>query len=169
MIETLVLGEVTVYILAYRRAEGEQTPRRAEQNAVRRLVEAAFGPDARLEHHSDGAPYVAGSDRFISVSHSRTLAVLAVAPFPVGVDIEEPRPQLQRIAGRFLSAEEQQHYRTLPELLTAWTLKEAAYKALRPVLPATAMPLPPAPLPYTILHSAPYRGHTLTLVRPAAN
>lgn len=156
-----IFGPVVVYTAELEQpgdasTHGDDRHRR-EREAVQALVRHAFGPGIALEHRADGSPWIeAFPGQHISVSHSRGLAVLAVAPMPVGVDVEDPRPTLLRVAGRFLSEAEHQHYSTLPQLLEAWTLKEAAFKALRPGIPATAMPLPPAECPYTIIYSGPH-------------
>ncbi len=105
-------------------------PRReAEKAAVAALLARAL-PGAVLRHTADGAPVVDGGP-FISVSHSRTHAALAVCPHaPVGIDVETPRAQLARVAPRVLSEPEMAVYGASPEgLLQAWTLKEALYKA----------------------------------------
>lgn len=104
----------------------------AEHSAVMRLVARVFGPDARYLHHPDGAPYVDCADRDISVSHGARRALLAVSRRgSVGVDIEQWRPQLQRVSSRFLSPDEQTRYTTPEQLLQAWTAKEAVFKAAR--------------------------------------
>lgn len=104
--------------------------RQAEQNAVASLVRDAFGQDAVIAHHASGAPYVDGFAGHISVSHGGGFAVLAVSPsVPVGVDVECWREQIQRVAGKFLSPEEQAICRTPEDLLRAWTAKEAVFKA----------------------------------------
>ncbi len=135
---------------------GPQDRRRAERDAVEALVYAALGDNAVLEHNSDGAPYIVGRPEvYISVSHSRHMAALALASEDVGIDIEEPRPQLLRVAARFLSPHERDHYSTPERILEAWTIKEAAYKAMRPGIPATRIPLPPSATDYRILYTGP--------------
>lgn len=155
-----VFGPVTIFSTPIEAPDdaslSRRGARRREREAIEALAEVALN-GASIEHYSDGAPYVEGhSGRYISVSHSGHLAVIALADIPVGVDVEEARPTLLRIAPRFLSSGELLEYRGLDRLLTAWTLKEAAYKALRPEAPATAMPLPPAQLPYTIHYTGPH-------------
>lgn len=150
-------GEVTLYSVALDDVGGTLSRRDVEQHAVQRLVAAAFGPAAHLAHCPDGAPFITDMpDTYISVSHSRKMAALAVAAQPVGVDIEEPRPALLRVAARFLSPAQQRYYSGMDDLLKAWTLKEAAYKALRPAVPATLMLLPPEDVNYRIVFSGPF-------------
>ena len=105
--------------------------RKAEIQAVRRLADEAFGKDAIICHDSNGAPFIDNKDCHISISHSRDTACLALSfDRPVGVDIEQPREQLSRVAHRVLSDAEMSVYgSSLRLLLRAWTLKEALYKA----------------------------------------
>lgn len=108
-----------------------ESRRKAETEAVASLVREVFGPDAVVGHHSSGAPYIVGDETPVSVSHSRRTACLATGhDRPVGVDVEEAREQLRRVAHRILSPTELQTYgRSLNLLLRAWTMKEALYKA----------------------------------------
>lgn len=128
MIEHLDCGSVQVWLCP---VEAAPTRREAEQRAVGRLLRAAFPDGAELRHTAEGVPCLAGSDVYISISHSRTCAALAVcADAPVGIDVEDWREQLTRVAPRVLSAAELAVYGASPELLLrAWTLKEALYKA----------------------------------------
>ena len=105
--------------------------RRAEREAVLKLVHEAFGPEAGYTHDADGAPVVEGVDSYISVSHCSDRAVLAVRnEGPVGVDIERFRPQLRRIARKFLTDVESAVTPLSDEaLLRLWTAKEAVFKA----------------------------------------
>lgn len=129
MIASHVFGDITLLIAPIRRGEGDSRAD-AERRAVSNLVTHAFGSSAKLAHHASGAPYIIGSDLSISVSHCRTFAALAFSPVAVvGVDIEEQRDQLARVAPRVLSNEELQEYSSPALLLQAWTLKEALYKA----------------------------------------
>lgn len=128
MIESRTIGSVRLYICRL----GDAASRRdAEVQAVEALLRRAFGERCVLSHDSEGAPFIAGSDVSISISHSRTHAALAVCGrCPVGVDIETRRPQLARVAPRVLSPAELEVYGAEPDgLLRTWTLKEALYKA----------------------------------------
>ena len=115
--------------------------RENEEKAVGRLVEEIFGTGATRFHTPEGAPLIAdchGNEIAVAVtiSHSRHYAAIATAPpgCRAGIDIEEQRDQIGRVAPRVLSAEELAHYSALPDgLLRAWTLKEALFKAARPV------------------------------------
>lgn len=107
--------------------------REAERAAAARLMEAAAGGPCEISHREDGSPYPSRGNMEISVSHSRHSVALAVSERGrVGVDIEEARTgQLRRVAPRVLTEAEMAVYGADDEgLLRAWTLKEAAYKAV---------------------------------------
>lgn len=105
-----------------------------------------------------GAPRVLVKGELLEVSLSlahcgdRGLAGLAdpTREGRIGVDIERVRPVHPRLAERLLRPEERKLLEELsPQggddpctLVLAWTLKEAAYKALRPALPSeVSLPL----------------------------
>lgn len=104
--------------------------RECERAAVVSLVHEAFGPDADLCHAPDGAPYIENSDCPVSVSHSSEAAVLAAGSpgLRLGIDLEGWRTQLHKVAPRVMSERELEYYTGEEGLLSAWTLKEAAYK-----------------------------------------
>lgn len=117
----------------YRRAIAATTRgarREAEREAVAHLILEAFGPEARLTHDRHGRPYLEDEPSvYISISHSAEECLLAVSDRPVGIDIETPRGQLQRIAGKFLTPSElSRGPHDLGTLLRYWTAKEAAFK-----------------------------------------
>lgn len=128
-IEKIDVGACSLYLTSL---DPRVAPRReAEREAVARLVRYAFGEDARLEHSDAGVPFVEGAEKYISISHSRSVACLAVADDGVpGVDVEQAREQLRRVAPRVLSDDEIAVYgSSISLLLRSWTLKEALYKA----------------------------------------
>lgn len=118
-----------------RTTRGEQ--RNAEREAVASLVNQRFGSNVTLAHTPDGAPYIPGFGGHISVSHCADECVLAVSSEPVGVDVDTPRPQLMRVARRFLNLRELADIDLHGEmtddaridlLLRYWTAKEAVFK-----------------------------------------
>lgn len=104
--------------------------RQAEHDSVMQLIRTRFGDDAVLLHDESGAPSVDGYDGHVSISHCRSLAALAIHPrLRIGIDIETERTQLLRIQNRYLTATEAAEFRSIRQLLWAWTAKEAVYKA----------------------------------------
>lgn len=81
----------------------------------------------------------------ISVTHCRSLAAMALSHISeIGIDAEVWRPQLHRVAHKYLAPSELSKWATTPRLLLlAWTIKEAVYKAARtPGLPLHSITLP---------------------------
>lgn len=110
--------------------QGYGSRRERERAAVQELMDHAAGTHVDILHHHDGSPYPAEPCRLhISVSHSRHIAALLWSSVPGwGIDIEEARQeQLSRIAARVLNQDEMSLYHH--NLLQAWTLKEATFKA----------------------------------------
>lgn len=122
--------------LAYCLIPEDDTASRREREtaAVRSLLDALLGSDALISHNENGAPYIAGHPEVsLSITHSRRIAAVAISTMPdriIGIDAEEWRSQLVRVAPRVLSAEEMEEYSASEErLLAAWTMKEALFKA----------------------------------------
>lgn len=116
-------------------AADDSLPRRTrEKEAVDRILRKHL-PDAELVHDTYGAPAAADGSVSLSISHSMGYAAVAwtAEAVAIGIDIEEPREgQLARVADKFLTPSEKTYYSGLPNgLLKAWTLKEAAFKAMR--------------------------------------
>lgn len=86
-----------------------------------------------------GKPYLAeaGTDLEFSLSHSGPMVCVAVARFPLGVDVEEVASyaEVPELLDETLSESERASWSTLPEVdrptafLRYWTRKEAALKA----------------------------------------
>lgn len=139
MVSPLIsIPELSIEIYATALPDSDRgSRRRAETEAVASLAAAIFGHGAEIRHTPAGAPVLLlpgslSASPAISISHSTTAAVIAVSRSltAVGVDIELPRANLQRVASRFLRpGETAVHGDSLPALLRAWTAKEAAFKA----------------------------------------
>jgi 4'-phosphopantetheinyl transferase len=98
--------------------------------ATPREIEFVYGPV--------GKPELAGrAGLHFNVSHSRELAVIAVARSRVGVDVErlEAKPSLPRLVARLFAPADAERWRALPAaeqtaaFYRSWTWKEAFLKA----------------------------------------
>lgn len=130
-VEILHFGSTTVALMAIER---DKPARQAERAAAQAVASLLLGREVRIEHHDDGAPFIADYGGSVSISHSRsTVAVAIDAERSIGIDIEdcERAARMPSIAPRVLTASEIDAYSGTEELLRAWTLKEAAYKAAR--------------------------------------
>lgn len=138
------MADVRTASVPIMRRAGESR-RHAERRAALMALHCLM-PGAVLGHNPDGSPFITGEPGLhLSITHSRALAAVAVCPRPVGIDAEQPRPQLLHTAPRWLTPAEWRRIRgRLPLLAVAWTVKEAVYKAhLTPGLPLQAIETSP--------------------------
>ena len=108
------------------------------RGALRELLGARLGvapADVRLASGPHGKPEIAGSPLRFNLSHTRSLAVIAVADgFEVGVDVERLDRRSSAVARTLTAAEsaalaaagDERHV----ELLRVWCRKEALAKAI---------------------------------------
>jgi 4'-phosphopantetheinyl transferase len=114
----------------------------------RTVLRAALGLLLDLPPHrvplvltADGKPVLdpaTGFDLHFNVSHTDGVAMFAVSPVPVGVDVETHRDgrDLFGLVDRFFAPEEREQFRALPTELQAvaflrgWTGKEAILKGV---------------------------------------
>lgn len=98
-----------------------------------------------VDHFPSGAPFLEGSDERISISHTKGLLVVATLPrtpeitlntfnprSAMGIDAERAdREQVLKLRERFLNKEELAMIdaESVEANITAWTVKEALYKA----------------------------------------
>ena len=79
-----------------------------------------------------GKPYLAGSDHFISMSHTLDFTAVIAALNPVGIDIQYMVEKIQRISNKFVGDDE---FLFIPEVdrnlyfHAIWGAKESMYKA----------------------------------------
>lgn len=106
--------------------------RRLEWLAGKYLVQWLIDFKFKIVKDEFGKPHLDGSDLQISISHSSEYAVAIVSPNPVGIDIQEVTPRLDRIAWRVMNKNKLQQLdpvHRLDHLHTYWCAKEALYKA----------------------------------------
>ena len=101
--------------------------------AIRKLLKGHRIHHLNHQYDKNGAPYLLDG-RYLSISHTKDLACIAISSQPVGIDLEYYQEKIIRIAPRFLHKEESldlnknidKHY-----LTQIWTAKEALYKVFR--------------------------------------
>ncbi|QSE97739.1 4'-phosphopantetheinyl transferase family protein [Fulvivirga lutea] len=83
-----------------------------------------------LSKNENGKPILIGSSREISITHSYPyVAVIHDIQSDVGIDLEQPKDKLLKIAHKFLSeAELKGSYNDIVKLCILWSAKEAMYK-----------------------------------------
>lgn len=129
-------GTVKVHIASLDRSSAPRHDLAAERRTATGLIGEIFpGGGGGYDHRSDGSPILEGAPGSISVSHCRRCVAVAVddAGGEIGVDVEsaDRGAQLRRVSGRFLGDGEEQWGRSDARLLSAWSIKEALYKAAR--------------------------------------
>jgi 4'-phosphopantetheinyl transferase len=111
------------------------------RGTLRSLLGRYLGRDpakVRFIYGAQGKPSLSDGDVQFNLSHTRGLALLALARGrPVGVDVEEVRPfsEVENLPQRIFSMQELQTFRDLKPsyhqtaFFNAWTRKEAVVKA----------------------------------------
>lgn len=88
--------------------------------------------DFRIEYAASGAPQIINSDfSYISVSHSRTHVAVMLSLRACGVDIESVERNFDRVADRYISAEERALSCEEWWPAAIWAAKEALYKMIQ--------------------------------------
>jgi len=102
------------------------------------LLVSHFGENVLLEKQASGKPLPING-QCISLSHSGDLVALATSISPVGIDLQEFSPKLERIRAKFVSENEEQ---LMSESLIEfnpihflWCAKEAVFKIYGENLP----------------------------------
>ncbi len=132
------MGADTETLVNYAQRHFKARHRQSEWLTVRAMVWQMLGPDAQITYDDLGRPRLDGSDLTISISHSKTHAVVALSRLPhLGVDIERMSPRILPLRQRIARADELpadfDEYppeRQIRLLTMLWTIKEAVYKCL---------------------------------------
>ncbi|MCD7917769.1 MAG: 4'-phosphopantetheinyl transferase superfamily protein [Clostridiales bacterium] len=117
-------------LLAARPTEGESLHQAAHRLLALAAAEAGLPDGLTLGRTQEGKPVFPEAPEFhFNLSHAAGWAVCAVAPCPVGVDLEGERPLRANVV-RYFSPAEQAQLAALPPsaFFDLWVLKEAAAK-----------------------------------------
>jgi phosphopantetheinyl transferase len=119
-------------LLAEARNRFKASGRRLEWLAVRRLMHevGCFSP---IKYQPSGRPYLENDERFVSISHTRGYAAIALhTKQSIGLDIEQRTERVCRVGEKFLSNEEKiflpQGKKNVEAMLVLWTVKETMFK-----------------------------------------
>jgi 4'-phosphopantetheinyl transferase len=96
---------------------------------LRKMLRTDEYIDCKVDGH--GKPYLVNLPYHISLSHSFDYAAVMISKRPVGIDIEQVKQKVERIAHKFMRKEElafiSNEYK-IPQLYVCWCVKEAVYK-----------------------------------------
>ena len=101
--------------------------------AIRQLLKGCGIIPEIHQYDQDGAPFLTDG-RYLSISHTKNIAAIAISFSPVGIDLEHYQKKIKKISTRFLHQEESKDQSKMDniEFITQiWTAKEAIYKAFR--------------------------------------
>jgi len=108
--------------------------RQKEWLVIRILTKMLLGTNTVpvLEYDEKGKPSLPDYPYAISITHTKIYVGVLLSSSPsCGVDLEIIHPRIEKIAGRFLSTEEQHHIHSndpLQVLYITWGAKEVLYK-----------------------------------------
>jgi len=96
---------------------------------LRQLLRTDEYIDCKVDAH--GKPYLVNLPYHISLSHSFDYAAVMISKSPVGIDIEQVKEKVERIATKFMRKEEMAFIterNKIKQLYVCWCAKEAVYK-----------------------------------------
>jgi 4'-phosphopantetheinyl transferase len=96
---------------------------------LRQLLRTDEYIDCKVDAH--GKPYLVNLPYHISLSHSFNYAAVMISKSPVGIDIEQVKDKVERIAHKFMRKEEMAFItekNKIEQLYVCWCAKEAVYK-----------------------------------------
>lgn len=95
--------------------------------ASRVLLSEMLGRSIDLEKDEHGKPFLPNDERHISISHTVGFASVMIGN-EAGVDVQEFRPKIMRMADRFLDENERNLAPDVERTTLLWAAKEVIYK-----------------------------------------
>jgi 4'-phosphopantetheinyl transferase len=96
---------------------------------LRKMLRTDEYIDCKVDAH--GKPYLVSLPYHISLSHSFDYAAVMISKEPVGIDIEQVKEKVERIAHKFMQPEEMAfitNNHRIEQLYVCWCANEAVYK-----------------------------------------
>ena len=120
---------IHIFYTPIRDGQASRTAHALAGTAYRRLT-GELPP--QILKYPGGKPYFSNGSWHLSISHTRQMALCALADQPVGLDAEQPRPVPEKLRERCLAEPELAVCRAAADpdaaFLRFWTLKEAYAK-----------------------------------------
>jgi len=101
-----------------------------ESSEITKMLQTIGYENFPLKHKENGQPYLEGSLKHLSISHSKGWFALALSMNSIGIDIEPIRTSIEKGTSYFLNEVEVKQPFTLKELHIIWGAKEALFKQL---------------------------------------
>lgn len=119
-------------LLAEAQERFKSCSRQREWLATRALLRHTPYKEENIIYLSNGKPCLAKSNKHISISHALHYVAIAVADYPIGIDIEFTNRNALSVINSFLQPQEadvlSQSDNLAKESLMLWSAKEAAFK-----------------------------------------
>jgi len=126
-----ITEDITDFNLPISPKESDNLSRNQQWLAGRAALDALDVDVEALRKDDYGKPWIQGSNGHVSLSHCKSYAAAIKSQNPVGIDIEEITPRIERIAPRFVHESEWAFISEddrLKCLYILWSAKEALYK-----------------------------------------
>lgn len=151
LVNTFISNDVNLYIWKINESVGEllslsdattiasmpaikAESKKQEWLIERILLRQLLGDDVQLEHESNGQPILKGSQKYISISHTKGYLAIGISQFSsFGIDIEQYSERVNNITKHFLTETEECPYEDNATWhnLIIWSAKESIFKAMR--------------------------------------
>lgn len=105
--------------------------RKMEWLVSRLLLKSLLGFYPEITYDANGKPILSNGDAFISISHTDGYVAVSISDKPTALDIELCQPRVEKVAKRFVHADEEAYIepnRRMQYLTLLWSAKEALYK-----------------------------------------
>ena len=109
-----------------------------EKLSVLLLLHQVLGPEATIDYHSTGRPYLKSYENIkISISHTTNVYAISFSTFAHGIDIEHYSKKAFRVKQMFVNEFEskwikQNDFSVTEKFTQLWSIKEAIYKLYDP-------------------------------------
>jgi phosphopantetheinyl transferase len=108
--------------------------RKKEFLTVRILLFSLTGTYPEISYDSHRRPSLENHDKYVSISHSRSLTVVYLSEYSAGIDTEETGRNVTSVARRFLSPEELSWRSGAVDpgksTILCWSIKESVFKMM---------------------------------------
>jgi len=116
----------------YEYAKIRLAKRKKEYLSARLLLKELLGYKPEIRYQETGKPVLNNSSLRVSISHSAQLVTIILSEKKIGIDVENTKRNIDRVAKRFLHKDEYSHISTLMNSQEArilyWSAKEAIFK-----------------------------------------
>lgn len=105
--------------------------RRKEWLTVRILLRELMGTEVKIRYKESGKPYLIGSDKYISITHTIGYVGIRLGNRPVAIDMEYKSKRVINLIPRFVSEAEMRYIDPKDQITSAlviWSAKESLYK-----------------------------------------